>query len=170
LNLNRAGAAYKLESAAVSAHLPDLVKHTWPRSSSMQVVTEKSHGSASGAPDAHDLEQVLARTGEAVIIKDLNAVVTFWNREAEVLYGFSANEAVGQSLRKLHLADLSHAAYVAILERVRAGIPTSSFADRRTKSGDVIRVALKTAPLRDAHGTIVAAPHGRGSALRTGEP
>ena len=34
------------------------------------------------------LEQVLEHTGEAVVVKDLNAVVTYWNREATVLYGF----------------------------------------------------------------------------------
>lgn len=122
----------------------------------MQVVKPQKHPSyPSAAPDAHELEQVLERTGEAVIIKDLNAVVTFWNREAVVLYGFSVKEAVGQSLRKLHAADLSEADYAAILERIRAGIPTSSSADRRTKSGDAIRVALKTAPLLDADGKIV---------------
>ena len=55
---------------------------------------------------ARELEQVLVQTGEAVIVKDLNAVVTYWNREATSLYGFSAQEAVGQPLRKLHAADL----------------------------------------------------------------
>ena len=122
----------------------------------MQVVKPLSnHGTGLGAPGTHDLEQVLERTGEAVIIKDLNAVVTFWNREAEVLYGFSAEEAVGQPLRKLHAADLSEADYAAILERIRAGIPTSKTTDRCTKSGDIVRVALKTAPLLDADGNMV---------------
>lgn len=105
--------------------------------------------------DAHDLEQVLERTGEAVIIKDLNAIVTFWNREAIALYGFSAQEAVGKSLRQLHAADLSDAAYAAVLGRIRAGVPTSSTTERRTKTGDVLRVALKTAPLLDADGNMV---------------
>jgi PAS domain S-box-containing protein len=52
---------------------------------------------------------VLEQSGEAVIVKDLNAVVTYWNAEAASLYGFSAQEAVGQPLRKLHAADLSEA-------------------------------------------------------------
>jgi PAS domain-containing protein len=56
---------------------------------------------------ARDLEQVLEQIGEAVIVKDLNAVVTYWNREAATLYGFSAEEAVGQPLHRLHAADLS---------------------------------------------------------------
>ncbi|HEY0802787.1 MAG TPA: diguanylate cyclase [Steroidobacteraceae bacterium] len=119
------------------------------------VKPHKDHGTGSSAADAHELEQVLERTGEAVIIKDLNAVVTFWNREAVALYGFSAKEAVGQPLRKLHAADLSDADYAVVLERIRSGTPTSSFADRRTKSGDVVRVNLKTAPLLNVDGKLI---------------
>ena len=52
-------------------------------------------------PSARDLAQVLERSGEAVIVKDLNAVVSYWNREAASLYGFSAEDAIGQPLRKL---------------------------------------------------------------------
>ena len=36
--------------------------------------------------------------------------VTYWNREAASLYGFSAQEAVGKPLRSLHAADLSDCA------------------------------------------------------------
>ncbi|HXA35841.1 MAG TPA: diguanylate cyclase [Steroidobacteraceae bacterium] len=99
--------------------------------------------------------QVLEHTDDAVIVKDLNAVVTYWNREACSLYGFTAQEAVGQPLRKLHAADLSDADYARILARVRAGIPTSATTERRKKSGETIRVALKTAPLLDPQGTLI---------------
>ena len=98
---------------------------------------------------ALDLKQVLEQTGEAVIVKDLNAIVTFWNREAASLYGFSAEEAVGQPMRKLHCADLSEVDYARILERIRSGSPTSASTERRKKNGEVIRVALKTMPLLD---------------------
>jgi diguanylate cyclase (GGDEF)-like protein/PAS domain S-box-containing protein len=104
---------------------------------------------------ARQLEQVLDQTGEAVIVKDLNAVVTYWNREAAALYGFSAREAIGQPLRKLHAADLSEADYARVLERVRAGKSTSSSTERRKKNGEVVRVAIKTTPLLDAEGKLV---------------
>ena len=124
----------------------------------MRGVTQSLARGAEGAtPDTHagDLEQVLDQTGEAVIIKDLNAVVTYWNREAASLYGFSAQEALGKTLRSLHAADLSDADYARLLERVRAGRPTASFAERRKKNGEVVRVALKTAPLLDTHGKLI---------------
>src|SRR5437763_939785 len=75
-------------------------------------------------------EQVIDHTGEAVIIKDLKSVVPYWNREAASLYGFSAEEAIGKPLRSLHAPDLSEADYARVLERVRAGRPSASFADR----------------------------------------
>src|SRR5580693_7117823 len=106
-------------------------------------------------PRARDLAQVLEQSGEAVIIKDLNAVVTYWNREAASLYGFSAEEAIGQPLRKLHAAELSEADYACLLERVRAGRPTSSTTERRKKSGEIVRVALNTTPLLDEQGALV---------------
>ncbi len=102
-----------------------------------------------------ELEQVLEQTGEAVLVKDLDAVVTYWNREATALYGFSKEEAVGQPLRKLHAADLSEADYARILARIRAGTPTSSSTERRRKNGELVRVALKTTPLFDAQGKLI---------------
>jgi diguanylate cyclase len=104
---------------------------------------------------ARDLAQVLEQSGEAVIVKDLNAVVMYWNREAAFLYGFSAEEAIGQSLRKLHAAELSKADYERLLERVRTGRPTSTTTERRKKNGETIRVAIKTTPLLDDQGELV---------------
>jgi PAS domain S-box-containing protein len=124
----------------------------------MRVVKPHSvHGTENERSEAsaRDLEQVLEQSGEAVIVKDLNAVVTYWNREAAALYGFSAEEAVGQPLRKLHAAELSEADYACLLERVRAGRPTSSTTERRKKSGEIIHVALKTTPLLDDQGVLV---------------
>src|SRR5712692_7920852 len=87
---------------------------------------------------ARELEQVLEHVGEAVMVKDLNAVVTYWNREATALYGVTADEAIGQPLRKLHAADLSETEYAKILDRIRAGKPTSSTTERRKRNGDVV--------------------------------
>ncbi len=111
--------------------------------------TEQSGVSAS------DLAQVLEQSGEAVIVKNLDAVVTYWNREAASLYGYSAEEAIGRPLRQLHAAELSERDYARLLERVRAGRPTSLITERRKKDGKTIRVALKTTPLLDGGGDLI---------------
>ena len=115
----------------------------------------RAPGYARSEAHARELEQVLEQIGEAVIVKDLNAVVTYWNREAASLYGFSAEEAIGQPLRKLHAADLSDADYARILDRIRAGSRTAASTERRKKSGELVRVALKTTPLLDEKGHLV---------------
>jgi diguanylate cyclase (GGDEF)-like protein/PAS domain S-box-containing protein len=112
-------------------------------------------GNNRSEPRARDLAQVLEHSGEAVIVKDLNALVTYWNREAASLYGFSAEEATGQSLRKLHAAGLSESEYACLLERIRAGRPTSSTTERRRKNGEVVRVTLNTTPLLDEQGALI---------------
>src|SRR5258708_24139641 len=80
-------------------------------------------------PSAHDLAQVLEHSGEAVIVKDLNAVVTYWNREATSLYGYSAEEAIGQPLRKLHAAELSRGRLCVCARARSRGTP--DFIDHR---------------------------------------
>src|SRR6202046_5130276 len=122
-------------------------------------VVKPSRGLGTGndrsEPRARDLAQVLEHSGEAVIVKDLNAVVTYWNREAASLYGFSAEEAIGQPLRKLHAAELSEADYASVLARIRAGRPISSTAERRKKTGETVRVTLNTTPLLDEQGALI---------------
>jgi len=103
---------------------------------------------------ARQLEQVIEQSGEAIIVKDMDAVVTFWNQEATALYGFTAEEAIGRPLRALHAAVLSEADYAKVLARIRAGKPTTSSTERRKKNGEVVRVALKTTPLTNERGEL----------------
>jgi diguanylate cyclase (GGDEF)-like protein/PAS domain S-box-containing protein len=104
---------------------------------------------------ARQFEQVFENSGESIVVKDLNAVVTFWNSEATLLYGFTSEEAVGRTLRDLHAAELSEEEYAQVLARVRAGKPTSTHGQRRKKNGEVVRVAIKTTPLFDANGVLI---------------
>ncbi|MSQ52892.1 MAG: diguanylate cyclase [Betaproteobacteria bacterium] len=104
---------------------------------------------------AMQLEQVLEQSGDSVVVKDLNAVVTYWNREATNIYGFSTEDAIGRPLRELQAADMSEAQYDALLARIRAGKPTSCTAERRRKNGEPVWVALKTTPLTDLQGRLI---------------
>jgi len=104
---------------------------------------------------ARQLEQVIEQSGESIVVKDLNAVVTLWNREATALYGFTAEEAIGRPLRELHAADLSEAEYAQVLARIQVGKPTARTVERRTKSGESVRVLNKTTPLVDVQGRLI---------------
>src|SRR5437763_14471843 len=60
-------------------------KDSWAPSRPMCSVVPRRRSPRSRS--ARALEQVLAQIGEAVIVKDMDAVVTYWNREAMSLYG-----------------------------------------------------------------------------------
>lgn len=104
---------------------------------------------------ACQLDQVLDHIGEAVIVTDLDGMVTYWNREATSLFGFSPEEAIGQPLCKLHAADPSEANEARPLERVGAGEQSSSTIDWRKSGGGSVRVAIKTKPLVDTQGRLI---------------
>jgi len=112
---------------------------------------------AGAAAGSHlwQLEQVIEQSGESIVVKDLNAVVTVWNREATALYGFTAQEAIGRTLRELHAADLSEAEYEAVLARIRAGVASAATVKRRKKSGELVLVLNKTTPLFDCDDRLI---------------
>lgn len=104
---------------------------------------------------ALQLEQVLNQSGNSIIVKDLDAIVTYWNREATNIYGFTTQEAMGRSLHQLYLSDYTEAQFAEILARIRAGKPTARIVERRRKSGEPFWVSLKTTPLTDLHGRLI---------------
>src|SRR5262249_13292605 len=101
------------------------------------------------------LEQVIEQSGESIVVKDLNGVVTVWNRQATALYGFTAKDAIGCTLRQLHAANLSEEEYARVLARIRAGMPTTATIKRRKKNGDVVLVLNKTTPLFDSDARLI---------------
>lgn len=101
------------------------------------------------------LEQALMSLDEAVLIKDLNAVVVFWNKGAEELYGFTAQEAIGRCVRELHAASLSEEAYAAMLTQLHSGVPKVSEVERKNKNGKTVHVRMQKAPLFDELGVLI---------------
>lgn len=94
---------------------------------------------------------------DAIISKDLNSVVTSWNLAAERMFGYSAEEAIGQSILML-IPDHLKGEEVEIIGRVRTGERVASYeTTRRRKDGALISVSLTVSPIKNAHGEIVGA-------------
>jgi PAS domain S-box-containing protein len=113
---------------------------------------------ATGAPDL-DVGVLFDRLLDAVVIARLSTGrIELWNPAAEKLFGFSAQEVIGQSIEILMpepIADVHRAGYERYLRTghgliIDAGAPVEMPA--RTKSGDDIRIELSLSELQNASG------------------
>ena len=115
--------------------------------------------SQSDVTDAHAqsefLSALVATTNDAVLTYDLDGRIITWNRSAERLYGYTAEEAIGQSLEMLYPAD-----WPKTIEQYRdeiiAGKLTNFEATRVDKNGEERLVWISCAPIRGADGDIVS--------------
>jgi PAS domain S-box-containing protein len=91
------------------------------------------HAVTSPREDAgFSVEEVLNSITQAVVVTDLDGVVTFWNHGAEVLYGWSASEALGRHINTLTVPAVAEHVANQIMESLIAGRPwTGGFTVRR---------------------------------------
>ncbi len=103
------------------------------------------------------LAAIVESSDDAIISKDLNGVITSWNRGAEKLFGYTADEAIGQSITML-IPPERLAEEDMVLGHIRRGERIEHFDTiRRRKDGSLVPISLTVSPIRDAAGTIVGA-------------
>ena len=94
---------------------------------------------------------------DAIVSKDLNGIVSSWNKGAERLFGFSADEIIGRSITTIIPTDRLNEE-VDILDRIRNGKKVDHFETiRRRKDGSSVDISLTISPIRDEEGRIVGA-------------
>jgi len=103
------------------------------------------------------LAAIVESSEDAIIGKDLQGTITSWNRGAETLYGYTAEEIVGRPVSVLmppdHQDDFPH-----IMERLRRGERIEHYETVRIcKDGRRVDVALTVSPIRTADGTVQGA-------------
>ena len=103
------------------------------------------------------LAAIVDSSDDAIVSKTLDGIITSWNRAAERLFGWTAVEAVGQSIMLIIPDDRRHEED-AVLARIRSGQRVDHFDTvRRTKDGGRVEVSITVSPLADATGRIVGA-------------
>jgi PAS domain S-box-containing protein len=106
---------------------------------------------------ARRLAAVVESSDDAIVAKDLNGMITSWNRAAERMFGYTAAEAIGRSIRMLIPADLQ-AEEDEVLARIRSGQIVDHYETRRQcKDGSQLLISLTVSPIRDATGVVVGA-------------
>jgi PAS domain S-box-containing protein len=106
---------------------------------------------------AQRLAAIVESSEDAIIAKDLNSTITAWNTAAERLFGYTANEAIGQSIRVVIPPDRQHEEN-EVLARLRRGETIKHFDTvRMAKNGRLLEVSLTVSPIKNASGKIVGA-------------
>jgi PAS domain S-box-containing protein len=103
------------------------------------------------------LAALVESSDDAIIGKDLDAVITCWNPGAERLYGYAVDEMIGRSIALLVPPDVPDE-LPAILARIRRGEPVEHLETVRVrKDGTRIEVSITVSPIRDASGAVTGA-------------
>lgn len=102
-----------------------------------------------------ELVAIVNSSNDAIIGKSLDGIITSWNNAAQELFGFAADEMIGQSNIKLLPNELKDEEDY-ILMRLRNGESLKHFETKRlTKSGKTVDVSLTFSPIRNDQGAIV---------------
>lgn len=96
-------------------------------------------------------------SGDAIIGKSLAGIITSWNAGAEKLFGYMAEEAVGQSIAILIPPDYADE-LTQILEQIKRGEAIERYKTVRVrKDGQRIDIAATISPVKDATGRVIGA-------------
>jgi PAS domain S-box-containing protein len=103
------------------------------------------------------LASIVESSDDAIVSKNLDGIITSWNGGAARVFGYTAEEAIGQPITILIPNDRQDEERV-ILNRIRRGERIDHFETiRRRKHGSLIVVSLTVSPVKNAEGKIVGA-------------
>ncbi|MBB6250310.1 PAS domain S-box protein [Nitrospirillum iridis] len=103
------------------------------------------------------LAAIVDSSDDAIISKTLDGTVTSWNAAAERLFGYTAEEMLGQNIAILAPPG-REGEMPSILARLKEGDRVSHFETlRRHKDGHVVEISLSVSPIHDQEGTLIGA-------------
>ncbi|MDB5661656.1 MAG: domain S-box protein [Cypionkella sp.] len=103
------------------------------------------------------LAAIVSSSDDAIISKSLTGIISSWNRGAEKIFGYTAEEMIGQPIIRIIPPEL-HSQEEDILRRVKAGERIDHFDNvRLAKDGTRVDISLTVSPLRTSNGQIVGA-------------
>jgi PAS domain S-box-containing protein len=116
-------------------------------------ITERKEAEAATAA----LAAIVESSDDAIISKDLSGIITSWNKGAERLFGYVAQEVIGRSITILIPPDRRHEE-PGILDRLKRGERVDHFETVRVrKDGSLLDISLTISPLKDSAGRVIGA-------------
>jgi PAS domain S-box-containing protein len=103
------------------------------------------------------LAAIVGTSEDAIVSKSLDGVITSWNQGAERIFGYSAEEAVGQNITLIIPHD-RRKEETYILERLRRGERVEHFETVRvTKEGKLVDISVAISVVKDVNGRVIGA-------------
>jgi PAS domain S-box-containing protein len=100
---------------------------------------------------------IVESSDDAIIAKDLNGTIINWNRGAERLFGYTADEAIGKPVAMLIPMDRQDEE-PGILARIHRGERIEHYETiRRRKDGSLVEISLSVSPIRNRQGRVIGA-------------
>ncbi len=116
-------------------------------------ITARKQTEATGAY----LACIVESSDDAIVSKSLEGIIKSWNKGAERLFGYAAEEMIGKSIAILIPQDRSNEE-PAILERIKRGERVDHYETVRVrKDGSLIDISLSVSPIKDVEGKIIGA-------------
>jgi PAS domain S-box-containing protein len=116
---------------------------------------------ARNVPNPEEIAQRLAAivesSDDAIASKDLNGIVVTWNKGAERIFGYAAEEIIGKPISILFPSDRQNEEHL-ILDRIRRGERIDHYDTVRVrKDGSLVDISLTVSPIRDGQGRVIGA-------------
>ena len=123
-------------------------------------ITERKAAESSLRESEHrsrSLAAIVSSSGDAIISNDLEGVVASWNKSAERIFEYTADEMIGQSI--LRLAIPGHGDdMIEILNRIKRGERVDHYETiRRRRDGSTVHVSLTVSPIYDIANKLIGA-------------
>lgn len=103
------------------------------------------------------LAAIVESSDDAILSKDLDGIITSWNTAGERIYGYTAQEMIGQSVTRIFPPG-QYEEFLQIMEKLRRGERIDHYQTRRLrKDGSMVTVSITISPVKDENGTIIGA-------------
>jgi PAS domain S-box-containing protein len=103
------------------------------------------------------LWSIVENSDDAIITKNLDGIISSWNKSAERIFGYTAEEVIGKPITIL-IPPERYDEEPAILSRIRRGEHVHHYETaRRRKDGSLINISLTVSPVTNAQGEIIGA-------------
>jgi PAS domain S-box-containing protein len=103
------------------------------------------------------LAAIVECSDDAIVSKDLNGIIMSWNKGAEKLFGYAAEEVIGKSIMIVIPPDRANEE-TRVLESIRSGKKIDHYETvRLRKDGSFVEISLTVSPIRAESGNIIGA-------------